>query len=157
MCSLTSGRSSVSPSPPRSASPIVSDPGGLRVTITSSKTLKTWAQAVTLFVPSIPGLPYCPMAAWYRALRQLPAIPNAPAFLARPGVLLTTRELTLTLREALPHESRYTLHGRWWGSRVHAPHGPLGGDPSLGAVFWLGLGHLLGRLPAGPQVAPLGH
>ena len=79
---------------------IVPAPGGLQVTIASSKTIKTGAQAVAFFVPSILDSPYCPVA----------------AFLTRPGAPLTTRELTSTLRDALlgaglPHASRYTLHG----------------------------------------------
>ena len=71
--------------------------GGLRVTIASSKTLKTRAQAVALFVPAILGMPYCPVAAWQRALWQLPVAPDPHAFLVSPGVPLTTRELTSTL------------------------------------------------------------
>ena len=64
-----------------------------------SKTLRTQAQVVALFV-----------AAWDRAVRQLPAALDAPAILARPGVPLTTLELTSTLWEALrgaalPHVS----------------------------------------------------
>ena len=42
--------------------------GSLRVTIVSSKTIKTRAQAVALFIPSIPDSPYCPVTAWYGAL-----------------------------------------------------------------------------------------
>ena len=56
------------------------------------------------------------MAAWQRALWQLPANPDAPAFLVRPRVPLTTRKLTSTHRETLRNASvaqasRYTLHG----------------------------------------------
>ena len=80
----------------------------------SSKTIKTWAQVVALLVPAIPRPLYCPVAAWFRTLQQLPAAPDAPTFLMRPGVPLTTHELTPTIRGALhdawvPHASRYTL------------------------------------------------
>ena len=97
-------------------------PGGLWVTITSSKTIKTRTQAVALLVPAIPGSTYCPVAAWFRALQQLPP---APTFLARPGVPLTTRELTATVQEALldayvPHASLYTLHKLRQGGRGQA-------------------------------------
>ena len=103
---------------------VVSAQGSRWVTIASSKTLRTRAQAVALFVPAIFGSPYCPVAAWDRALRQFHAAPDAPAFLARPGVHpdhTTTRELISTLREGLrgtgfPHVSRYTLHGLHQGA-----------------------------------------
>ena len=97
--------------------------GRLRVTLASSKTLKTRAQAVALFMPAILGSPYYPVAAWERALQLLPAAPDAPAFLVGPWVPLTTRELTSTLWEALPdtgvpHASCYTLHGLHRGAAL---------------------------------------
>ena len=58
-------------------------PSSLWVTIASSKTLKKRAQAVALFVPTIPGSPYCFVVAWARALRQLPA--NSPQPSGRPS------------------------------------------------------------------------
>ena len=163
---------------------MVPTPGGLRVTLASTKTLKTRAQAVALFVPTILGSPYCPVAAWQRALQLLPAAPDALAFLVGPGVPPTTRELTSTLREALRdagvrHASRYTFHslcqgtaqacaaqgvdlsaimaqGTWQSGaylrRLAPPR-----SPSPGAMFWLGSGHLLGRLPAGPRGGPRRH
>ena len=89
-------------------------PDGLRVTLMSLKTLKSRAQA--LFVPAISSSPYCPVAAWEKALQLMLAAPDAPAFLVGPRVPLTTRELTSTHQEALgaagvPNASCHTLHG----------------------------------------------
>ena len=42
----------------------------------------------------------------------------------------------------------------WHGPRLRASPGHVGGAPSLGAVFWLGSGRLLGRLSAGPRGGP---
>ena len=44
---------------------IVSTPDGLQVTISSSKTIKTQAQAVALLVPGLPSSLLYPIRAWY--------------------------------------------------------------------------------------------
>ena len=161
---------------------MVPAPGGLRVTLASSKTVKSRIQAVPLFIPSIPGSPYCAVAAWYRALQQLAAGPNSPTFLARHGVSLTMHELMVTLRKPLidariPHTSRYTLHGlRRGAAQACAAQGVAQGTWQSGAVHvymprmappqrrpkpWryvlARLGALLGHLSAGPRGGPRGH
>ena len=76
------------------------------MTITSSKTIKAWARAVTVFALGLPGSMLCPAHAWFCTSDAL-----------RLEIPLTPRELTGTLRETfslagvLLEATHYTLYG----------------------------------------------
>lgn len=95
--------------------------GGLRVIISSSKTIVLRQQATSLFVPSIHGSRYCPTQAWADACAVVSGQPDDPAFVTPTGVPLTPYYMTSIMRAALtsaniPNPAKYTLHGLRRGS-----------------------------------------
>lgn len=90
-------------------------PGGLRVDITSSKTICANSEATSLFVPKI-GSRCCPVLAWESARDLKAGHPDDPAFITSAGVPLTPHALTRLVRSALTEmgvatPQRFTLHG----------------------------------------------
>ena len=99
-------------------------PGGLRVTVRSSKTIRDTRDEVVIPEAAAPGSPYCPVAASRLALCLAPAPLTAPVFLL-PGTLtpLMAHQLTTMLRTVL----RRRGHHAW--SRVTLQSSTLWSDP----------------------------
>ena len=71
---------------------------------------------MALFMPALPGSLLCPVLALLRAMCLIPAASEALAFMSLGGLLLTPRELTPQLWDALhaagvPEAESFTLHG----------------------------------------------
>ena len=91
-------------------------PAGLRVRVTSSKTIWDPARAWTIDVLLIPMSPYCPVAACRQAWRAAPASPNSLLFyLPSSGRPITAPALVAAIRFVLqamriPNANQYTVH-----------------------------------------------
>ena len=91
-------------------------PGGLHVTVRSTKTIWDARDAVVIPVAAAPRSPYCPVMACRHALRLAPAPMTAPVFLW-PGTLtpvhasqLLNMLRTVLRRRAHPAWAKITIH-----------------------------------------------
>ena len=88
---------------------------GLLLIIRSSKTIRLGTTPPTISLPTIPGSPVCPTAAWKAYVTRVPAHPASNAFIMTDGTHLTNNRLITVLRATLlalgsPHALTTTSH-----------------------------------------------
>ena len=109
---------------------ITPSPGGLLVTIRSSKTTSAKSPPMVLPIQAFPpGTPHCPVAAYMNMLHLVPALPHSPAFVwADTQLPVTAPSLQTYLRRGLfvtgvRDAAGYSLHGMRRGAAHAAAEG----------------------------------